>query len=494
MHAARTRSKRIPMLALPLLVPALLASACTTVGPDYQEPTSTLPGAYVQIGSADGISISRKAADEAALASWWKLLKDPTLDTLVQKALRNHPSVHQAAERVIEARARAGIVSSQLQPVLDANASALRTGRTHDGGDQLHSAGLDATWEIDLFGRIERSKQAAFAELDASRDGYHDVMRMLVAEIALAYTNFRVVQQRVGIAEANVALQQQSLDLASARFGAGLVTELDVTQAQANLETTRSSLPALRAEAETLVMRLGVLTGDYPSALRNLLTTSASVPSLPMQLQIGVPANLLRRRPDIRQAERELAAQSARIGVAEADLYPRLTLLGSIGVQADEFGNLFRQDAGIFSIGPAFTWNLFDGGRTRRAIEMEESLMQQAMLGYEATVREAVLEVDSAVARLVQEHNRLQGLNTALVSALRSVEIANSQYSSGLVTYQTVLDSLRTRQALDDQVALSRASLTLHGIALFKALGGGWQDQLDAESLRLGVEKAETRE
>jgi len=416
--------------------------------------------------------------DPEVLARWWTVLGDPVLTGLVERAVKGNLELREARGRVREARARRGISGAGLLPAVGASGSATKSRGSEElgGGAErdLYSAGLDARWELDIFGGLRRSVEAAEADLEASREDLRDVLVTLLSEVALNYVDLRSFQERIAIAEANLDAQRETHDIVRWRFEAGLANQLEVDQSRLNLEQTRSQIPPLRTAALQALNRLSVLLGESPGSLRDELSGGGSVPVTPLEVAVGVPADALRQRPDVRRAERQLAAQTARVGVAVADLYPKFTLSGSIGLEALEPGKLFSAGSRAFSSGPGFTWNVFSGGALRRNIEAQTAAEEQALARYESTVLAALEEVENALAAYAQEQARRQSLAEAAGAARSAVELSLQQYTSGLIDFQTVLDSQRSLLSLEDQLASSGSEVTSNLIRLYKALGGGW--------------------
>lgn len=332
-------------------------------------------------------------------------------------------------------------------------------------------------WEVDLWGRIRRSIEAADAELDASVEDARFVLVSLLAETALGYVDLRRFQEQERIARANVDLQTRTLELTQGQFRANLVSQLDVAQARSLLEDTRSTLPPLAAEARAARNRLAVLLGLFPGELEQELAAAGEIPVPPASVTVGVPAEVLRRRPDVRAAERELAAQTARVGVAAAELYPRFTLLGSLGYRAEDAGDLLDDSAETFSVAPSFRWNVFDRGRLRRAVDVEDARVDQALALYERTVLRALEEVENAMTRFVRDQESRDALAVAVQEARRALDLSRDQYKQGLVGFQSVLDSQRRLFQLEERLTTTRASITLNLILLYRALGGGWSSR-----------------
>ncbi|MEM9557145.1 MAG: efflux transporter outer membrane subunit [Acidobacteriota bacterium] len=452
---------------------AIASFGCAAVGPDYQAPEPLEPDAW-QHGGRTTVPIE---APEV-LAEWWQRLDDPTLTAWIERALLGSPDVDAATARLRRARALLTVQRADRLPSLDAEGSASfsdPSDATAPGVDsqELYSAGFDASWELDLFGRVRRSVEAAEAELTASTLDLATVRTSLAAEVAGAYIDLRTFQQRLQLAVANRDAQYDTFELARSRFNAGLVSRLDVEQARANLERTRSQIPTLRAGIERSANRLLVLAGEAPGS-DQALSTVAPLPATPTRIAVGIPADALRRRPDVRAAERRLAAETARIGIATAALYPRFGLTGSIGVESLDLDGLTDSGAGFFGLVPSVSWRLFDRRAVRADIEAQTATQAEALAAYEATVLRALEEVENSLVGYVEEVQRQEALRTAVAAAQRAASLAADLYRSGLRTFQDVLDAQRTLLDLQDQLALSEGSTVLEVVRLYKALGGGW--------------------
>jgi NodT family efflux transporter outer membrane factor (OMF) lipoprotein len=425
------------------------------------------------------------------MASWWTTLNDPTLTRLIQHALTGNLGLKEARSRVREARARRGISAAQQFPAIDATGSASSSRSSDDTGSgerrELYAAGFDATWELDVFGGVRRSVEAAQADLETSREDYRDVMVSLLAEVALNYVDVCTLRKRLDVAEKNLETQAQTYELTVFRYKAGLSSALDMEQAIYNLENTRSQIPTLRISLEEAMNRLAVLLGIPPGALHADLSVKNPIPVPPLEIAVGVPAEVLRRRPDIRRAERELAAQTARVGVATADLYPKFSLLGSIGLEALSFGNLFSISNRTDTIGPSVSWNMFDAGAIRKNIEVQNALQEQALIKYEAAILTALEDVENALVAYAQDQHRRESLSQAAQAAERAVDLSLKQYSSGIIDFQDTLEAQRSLLSFQDQLAQSDGAVTSNLISLYKALGGGWTSLISetAESKRI---------
>jgi NodT family efflux transporter outer membrane factor (OMF) lipoprotein len=467
------RSRQAPRIAALLF--AAVAAACASVGPDHQAPAPKLPSTFQEGGAV----LRNEPAD---LAGWWRRLGDPLLDRLVERALQHNLDLAAAVARIAEARALRGSTETGWWPRVDTNGTFQRREESRNtpfGQFQIdadrYTVGLDATWELDLWGSVRRAVEAADADLLARVEALHGVQVSVAAEVATDYVQLRVLQERLAIARDNLRLQERTMALVQARAEAGLVGARDVAQATSNLASTRSRLPALEAELRRAENRLAVLLGLPPGALAAELALPGSVPSAPASIAVGVPADVVRQRPDVREAERELAAATARIGVATANLYPRLVMLGTFGFDSIKGSNLFDTDSNLFYLGPSLRWNLFDAGRTRREIAAQDARAKAAMVRFEHVMLRALEESENAMTAFAREHTRREHLQAAAVAAAQAQEFASAEYGEGLTDFQNVLDSERAVADLQDQLAASRAAITTNLIAVYKALGGGWE-------------------
>jgi len=472
-HAYPTLGPRLwACLALWVL---LGISAGCTVGPKYVPPEISAPSAWHVVQRA---GVTTEALDPQTLASWWTALDDPTLTSLIERAARGNLDLKKAQARVREARARRGKSQTDLFPTVDGKGAATSSRASRDTGrgesQSLYSVGFDAGWELDVFGGVRRSVEAAEADLQARSEELRSTLVSLLAEVALNYVDVRSYQGRLAVAEGNLAAQTESYELTAMRVEAGLTTPLDAEQARYNLESTRSQIPSLRSGLEAAKNRLAVLLGEPPGAVHAELEAPRPIPLAPPEVAVGVPADVLRRRPDVRQAERTLAAETARVGVATAELYPRFTLLGSIGLDALSLGNLFSASSRIYSLGPSVSWRLFDAGAVRKSIEVQSAVQEQALIAYEAAVLAALEEVEKALVAFAEEQNRRQSLREAVQAAERAVALAQAQYGAGMVDFRSMLEAERSQLSYQDQLVQSESAVTSNLIRLYKALGGGW--------------------
>jgi NodT family efflux transporter outer membrane factor (OMF) lipoprotein len=492
--ASQSRSALFSSLAQRAALAALiLTAACTTVGRDYEAPKLDVPAAWSSTTTSDAKPALFTVEGESD-ARWWERLETPALADLVQRALASNRDLRAAVARLERARALRGAAEGERLPSLDARGSyehRRESENTPFGAfiprTDIHSIGVDASWEPDFWGRVRRSVETAGRELEASEADVRTVAMALAAEVARTYVELASAQRRLEIALSNVELQERTLRLVESRVDAGLVGPRDVAQASANVESTRSRVPALQTSARAASHRLAVLLGLAPGQLDGELGALRAVPRAQAALVVGVPADLLRRRPDVVAAERRYAAEVARVGVAEGDLYPRFTLSGTLGLSSDGSEHLFDGDSRVLGIGPSLRWNLFDGGRLRERVRAQEASALAAQNEWEQTVLLALEEAENAMTSFVREQDRRGSLERAAEHARRAVDLAQTQYREGLTDFQAVLDSLRIVAGLEDELAVSDAAITTHLIALYKALGGGFE----AGSLPMAVAAAE---
>jgi len=459
---------------------SLLASGCTMLGPNYNRVKPDAPAAW-QSDISGGL-VAQKAATKA-LANWWAQLQDPLLTELVQKGMHGNLDLKSAMSRVREARALRGISRAGLFPSVNASAAATksRSSSNFTGGGEtdLYKAGFDAGWELDIFGGKKRALEAAEADLAARQEAMHEVLVSLSAEIGINYVDVRTYQARISAARANFTSQKQSFELNQSRYQTGLIDDLAVQQSRYNLELTRSQIPRLEIGLAAAMNRLAILLGQKPGSLTQQLAKIEPVPATPPEITVGVPAEALRRRPDIRQAERQLAAQTARIGVAQADLYPKFKLTGTIGLESLHIEDLPEWASRFFNIGPSMSWNIFDAGAIRQNIVVQNARQEQAMLHYQATVLRALEEEENALTAFVKEETRNQALTRATDAAGKADQAARDRYQAGLTDFTSVLDAQRSLLSFQDQLAQSTGAVTANLIRLYKALGGGWNSVSD---------------
>lgn len=460
-----------------------LASGCT-VGPDHRAPEVKGPERFR--GVSGGMT-SRPVEGEAgpgALAAWWETMGDPVLTSLVERAQAGSLDVRVALERVREARALRGVAAGALMPEVGAAASATRSRGSQtvgnpaadSEGSNLYSVGLDASWELDVFGGLRRGVEAAEADLGAAVESERLVRVSLAAEVARTYCEYRGLQARAALAKRTIESQRSTLDVASSRSKAGLWAEIEAEQARAQLATRESQLPPLVAGQQQAAYRLAVLMGREPGGLVEELAAEAEVPVPPSEVPVGLPADLLRRRPDIRRAERQLAAATARTGVATAELYPKFTLTGAVGLSSGEIASLPDSESGVWSIGPTMRWKVFQGGRIRANIAAADARQRAAVLVFEQSWLTALEDVESTLTAFVQEQSRRERLTAAVAANRRAVDLADSRWKNGIGDFLTVLVNQRELFDSEDQLVQSHTAVSTALARLYKALGGGWDD------------------
>ena len=450
---------------------ALALAGCITVGPDYRVPSTSSPAQWHNVG-AD------RSDNPARLGQWWRQLNDPALDALQARALETSPDLRTAFAKIKEARARYSLAEAGAYPTLSAGASAQRSESAGKGSTtETFRVGLDASWEIDLFGGTRRSIEAAAATEAARVEAARDAQVSLVAEVATNYLDLLTQQQRLRIAREYAASQAETEQLTRWRVQAGLLTELELAQASSALEQTRASQPRLESAIEADLNKLAVLCGIPRAEVETLIQGERAIPAVPASLGISVPAEVLRQRPDVRAAERSLAAQTANIGAATAELYPTLKLSGAIGLSAAHVNELFRSEAGNNSLLAGLTAPIFDAGRIRRNIAIQNALQEQSLIAYEKTVAQALADVETALAGLAKTRERSASLNRALGSARLAEDIARKRFAAGLIDFASLLETQRSLLSLEDQNLSAQGDQASALVQLYKALGGGWQDE-----------------
>lgn len=464
---------------------AILAGGCAdipSVGPDYHQPATKAPAHWSE-PLAGGETNSA-----AATAAWWKNFHDAELDSLITRAVSSNLDLRIAQSRVREARGQYSGAFGDLWPTVDVGGSYDRWRQSQyqpvlgDFGvpssafeNNLYQAGFDASWEIDVFGGKRRAVEAARAQLSATALGQRDIQVTLLGEVARNYVELRGFQKRLAIANQNIEAQEKALAITQNRFTNGLATDLDVEQAKTVLATTRAAVPTLESSIETTVHRLEVLIGQQPGTLQMELAAAAPLPSQPPQVPVGLPSELLLRRPDVSRAERQLAAATANIGVARSDLFPKFYLTGSVGSESISASDWFTSGSRFWSLGPTVQWRIFDAGRIRANIKVKNAQQEQALAAYEQTVLTAFEEVEDNLVLYAKEQVRRRSLEDAVVASQKSLDTANRLYASGLADFIHVLDAERSLYQAQDALAQSDCAVSANLIALYKSLGGGWE-------------------
>jgi len=460
-----------------VLAAAVLLSACTTLGPDFTRPRIPWLDAWTG-GSLKSPALDQQAARRPQNPDWWRNFDDPVLDQLVAEAQRVNPNVRTAGLRIMEARAQLGIAGSTLYPQFQqASGELLWAGEQRSKGQDITalslSAGLTIGWELDFWGKFRRSIEAADASYFASIAQYDDLQVLMAAQVASLYCSIRTVQARLVIARENAALQKRSLEIAERLFKGGTDSELDVQQAKALYLGTLSTIPQLEGAQRQTENALSTLLARAPGPLPEMSTGKDVIPQARLDVIADIPADLLRRRPDVRAAEMQLAAQSALIGVSMADLYPSISLSGLVGLSATTLNGAPRVLS--WGLGPSLVWNVFDHGRLTNAVLVQDARFQQLHEQYQDAVLRAAREVDDAAVGFAKTGEQIVLLADAVTAAQRSLDIATLQYREGLVDFQRVLDSQRTLFSQQELLVTTRGNLAQNLVALYKAMGGGWE-------------------
>src|SRR5713226_7915989 len=462
------------------VISTLLLAGCA-VGPNYKRPQVAVPRQWT-VAAARGTAATPIEKDD-----WWSSFQDPELNSLVERSASRNLDLKLALERVQEARAARGVARSGHFPSIDGVASGTRNRQRVIApvGPQNSpvivpvefnnfQGGLSASWELDVFGGTRRRVQAATADATAAEENRRDVLVILLGDVGRVYAQLRGFQRRLEIANKNIKTQQDTLDLTTARAKAGLATELDVSRAAAQLESTKAVVPTLLSGIDVSIHHLSVLLGGEPGALRAELEKTSPIPFAGPDVAAGLPSDLLKRRPDIRRAEAQVAAATARVSVAKADLFPHFVLTGTAGRQATQLHDLTLGIGNFFSVGPGISLPLFTGGRIRSNIAVQTSRQRAALIRYQSAILNAFEEVQNALVNYSQEQERRDRLNQAVEQSQLAVDLATDQYRAGLVDFLAVLEAQRELYANEDQLVQSQASVTDNLIALYRALGGGW--------------------
>ncbi len=465
---------------------ALLACSCATVGPDYQAPTAPVQDEWLEYESPQLDSTVPMAPQ------WWKTaFNDPILDRLVETALAQNYSLRSAGLRVLQARQRLAIaIGNQYPQQQQLSGQAGIAGVSSSAAYEIYDLGFNLTWEADVWGRFKRQIESASAALEASVGSYDGIMVSLIAEVARTYLLIRTTQQRLTVAETNLVLQQESVRITTAKYEGGEVSSLDVEQAQTLFYNTQASVRSLELSLQQFKNSLAILLGQPPHDMRAIFGTVQPVPAVSPAVAVGMPQNLIRRRPDIRIAERQLAAQSAQIGFAVSDLYPHFALGGSISTSVSTNGSLNASDLLSpetigYSLFGAFQWNIFQYGRLKNNIRLQDAIFQQLLEDYRQTVIQAQGEVENAIVAFFKSQQQMVSLQSAASAAQRAADVSTVQYEEGEVPYNTVITTLRALVAQQDQLAAIQGTVTTNLVDLYKSLGGGWELRISPDPLDL---------
>ena len=468
------------------LVVSLLLSACKTVGPDFEKPEVPVADNWLESENQHVDTSSSNYKD------WWGVFDDPVLSKLIDKAYEQNLGLQIAGLRIMEARAQLGIVTGLKYPQAQSVGGGYAYSRSSVNAPPLSnlpddllqsvdrtngawSASFDATWEADVWGKFSRGVEAADANLAANILSYDAVLVTLTGDVAALYTSIRTLQERVDFAYSNVKLQKQALDLANSRFKLGATSELDVQQAKGLLYNTESLIPVYKLNLERASNTLSFLLGMPPSNLGAMLGTSRTIPAVPASVAIGVPADLLRRRPDVRAAEMAAAAQSAGIGISKADLYPSFAIAGSLGLAGGTFSDLFDGGATTGFITPFFKWDIFNYGRIKNNVRVQDARFEQAVTAYQNTALAAAKEVQDGLQGFLRTQEQVGYLDRAVIASARATELALAQYKQGAADYTRVLNTQTSLLQQQDTLTTARGQVISNLVATYKALGGGWQ-------------------
>ena len=472
-----------PAIVMAAACLALLAGCA--VGPDYKQPNVSTPSSWTSPlagGETNG---------PADLAAWWKNFNDTNLDSLMVVAVQSNLTLRVAEAHVREARAERDVASGSLWPSVGSSGA---YSRNRYGANafpplakfgvpldyNLYSAGFDAAWELDIFGGTRRTVEAASAGIGAAESGQRDVLVSLLAEVARNYIAARGYQQRLAITLQNIQVQRETLDLTSNRFENGLGSDLDVQQATALLTATESEVPSLKTGFDQSVHHLAVLLGQPPGALMDEMSVEKPIPLTPPVVPVGLPSDLLQRRPDVQRSERELAAATAQIGAAKADLFPKFSLTGFAGVESTSTGNLFDYASRYWSAGPSVQWELFQAGSIRANVRVQNARQEQALDAYQQTVLVALEDAENAITAYAREQTRRESLSQSVQADEQALELSTQLYNNGLADFLHVLDSERSLYLAQEALVQSDQAVSENLVQLYKALGGGWQDQTNS--------------
>jgi len=479
-----------------LLAVVMGLTGCFAVGPNYEKPKTTVPASWQE-------SILRKDAalspEPSKVMRWWEVFHDPILNRLIEEARTSNYDIRIAVARVEETWAQIGVVAGRRMPQVDVQGALNRQRSSeHDvypGGDLYnhYTSQIGATWEIDLFGRIKRQIEAAKANFEATEELKTDVMISIYAQVAQAYMTLRTAQARLSTSLHNIKSQREIVNLTQTRFKYGLASDLDVAQSEQVLAVSESTLPPLKTQIENSIHTLSVLLGLPPGELKKLLSPEKPIPMLPSKIRVGIPMDLVRRRPDIRAAERQLAAQTARIGIATSYLYPRFSIHGLFGFLSTDATEAFHWSSRAFSVGGGLNWNIFNGGSVRSLIQVEDARTHQALLNYEKTILNALKEVEDALVKYTNDEQRVLDLQHSVQVAKRTLDLSLTLYKEGLKDFQSTLDAERVLFEAENSLAEAEGIMAINLVYLYRALGGGWDPhatrQLAMQSTQQKVQK-----
>ncbi len=469
-----------------LLALVALMAGCASVGPEFEKPVAEVADTWLEAHDP------RVDTSSSAYKDWWAVFNDPVLDQLIARAYAENPNLQVAGLRILEARAMLGITTGLKYPQSQSvGASSARskssenappfsslpddvTGRM-DTTSTFWASSFDIAWEADIWGRFRRGIESAEANLLSNMLNYDAVLVTLTGDVALTYTNIRTFEQRLVYLQENIAIQRQGLEIAENRFEFGATSELDVVQSQSQLLSTEAAIPLLRMQIRMSKNVLSFLLGIPPNTLKDILGSETSIPSASRNAAVGIPADLIRRRPDVQAAEMAAAAQSAGIGVAKADLYPQFVLAGSIGLAGESFSGQFESGASSGFVTALVNWNIFNYDRIKNNVRVQDARFQQLLVAYEITVLNAAREVEDGLVGFLRSQEQVGYLERAVVVSRRSVELSQDQYEAGLIDYQRVLNSQISLLSQQVELANAQGRIATSLVSTYRALGGGWQ-------------------
>lgn len=477
-----------------ILIVVIFFAGCAMVGPDFSPPEAPVAQQWKE---SDGLVTKHEPSD---YSEWWKVFNDPVLDKLIQNAYEQNLTLQIAGLRVLEARAQLGIAIGNLYPQTQQITGAYSYNRDPEdipGSDRYFNAasiGFDAAWELDFWGKFRRGIQSADANLLANIASYDDVLVTLLAEVARTYVLIRTFEERIRLAVGNVKIQKRALELSEVRFKAGMATELDVQQSKTLLNNTEALVPQLQTSLRRAENALSILLGIPPQDLSGLLGGSGTIPNAPAEVAVGIPADLLRRRPDIRQAELQAETQCYQIGVAKSELFPSISLLGTLGWSVNDagrqsLGDLFRSSTFGFSFGPSLQWNIFNYGRLKNQVRVQDARFQQLLTNYRNVVLNAAREVEDAMTGFIRSKIEAEYLFKSVEAAKRTVEISMVQYTDGAAPYINVLNATSSLSSQQEQHAQTKGNIAVNLVAMYKALGGGWQVRLGKDFVPAAIKE-----
>jgi NodT family efflux transporter outer membrane factor (OMF) lipoprotein len=468
-----------------LMIFVLLSGACAKVGPDYVRPETKVSQDWLEAGD------QRLSSEPAEYRSWWQAFKDPVLDRFIETAYRENLNLRIAGVRVLEARAQLGVASGNLYPQSQQATAALEkehlSSTSLEGSAKLaplnywqSQMGLAANWEIDFWGKFRRAVESAQSGLLASVANYDNALVSLTADVASNYISIRTLEKRLDIARENVETQRESLKIAEARYGGGATSQRDVEQARTVLASTQATIPVLQTQLRQAQDALSLLLGMPPERLTDLSQKPAVIPAPPLQVALGIPLDLLRRRPDVRAAEYQAAAQCAQIGVAKAELYPAFSLTGNFGFLSTDInrfslGEMFQWRGRTADAGPTVQWNIFNYGQITNNVRFQDARFQELLIAYQNTVLNAQKEVEDNLIAFLRTQEQARFLEEGAIAAANSVSLAVIQYREGITDFTTVLTAQQSLLSAQDSLAIARGNIAGSLVGVYRALGGGWE-------------------